>query len=132
MDLIIGGFAQGKLEYAKKQYTKHTVVDDSEYNNLLNMSVDEDETLIWNNLHLCIRDLLVRGAELGVVDDYVFSVVARFPNLVIISDEIGNGIVPLDEQDRIWREATGRILCRVASESNRVVRVVCGIPTVLK
>ena len=50
----------------------------------------------------------------------------------VISDEIGNGIVPNDPLEREWREETGRLLRRIAKDADRVVRVVCGLPQVIK
>ena len=49
------------------------------------------------------------------------------PDVIIISDEIGNGIVPMDAEEREYRERLGRILIRIASESERVERIICGI-----
>ncbi len=57
---------------------------------------------------------------------------AENPDILIISDEIGCGVVPLSKEDREWRERTGRILCRIAQLSDAVVRVTAGIPTVIK
>ena len=41
-------------------------------------------------------------------------------------------IVPLEAFDRRWREETGRALCILAQNSQRVVRVTCGIGQVIK
>ena len=40
--------------------------------------------------------------------------------------------MPLDAQERAWREAVGRMSCELASQAETVVRMVCGIPVVLK
>ena len=53
-------------------------------------------------------------------------------NCVIISDEIGNGIVPMDKKEREYRERTGRILAEIAKMADEVVRVVCGIEQKIK
>ena len=49
------------------------------------------------------------------------------PDCIVISDEIGNGIVPLDSFEREYRERTGRILVKLAEQADEVVRVICGI-----
>ncbi|MCI8634679.1 MAG: hypothetical protein HFJ05_03630 [Eubacterium sp.] len=54
------------------------------------------------------------------------------PNCVIISDEIGNGIVPVDAFDRTYRERTGRILVQPAGQAEEVERVIYGIGQKIK
>ncbi|NCE63443.1 cobinamide kinase [Pseudoflavonifractor sp. 524-17] len=51
---------------------------------------------------------------------------------VVIASEIGGGVVPVDPAERAYREAAGRLSCLLAGEAETVVRVFCGIPTVLK
>jgi adenosylcobinamide kinase/adenosylcobinamide-phosphate guanylyltransferase len=49
------------------------------------------------------------------------------PEILIVSNELGYGVVPMEKADRLWREAAGRICCALASRADEVVRVVCGI-----
>ncbi len=51
---------------------------------------------------------------------------------VVIATEVGGGIVPVDKDERAAREAAGRLACLLAQRAEQVVRVFCGIPTVLK
>ena len=51
---------------------------------------------------------------------------------IIISDEIGCGIVPEDSEERLWREETGRCLCDIAKRCDEVWRVFCGIGIKIK
>ena len=51
---------------------------------------------------------------------------------VIVMDEVGSGIVPMEKADRLWREACGRCGCMIAARADRVIRLVCGIPMILK
>ena len=46
--------------------------------------------------------------------------------------EVGSGIVPLDACERAYRERVGRLSCALAERADVVVRMVCGIPVVLK
>ena len=50
----------------------------------------------------------------------------------VSSVEVGCGIVPLDAGERAWRESSGRLNEALASHAESVVRMVCGIPCVLK
>ena len=54
------------------------------------------------------------------------------PDLILVTDEIGYGIVPMDPFLREVRETTGRICTELAKDAKSVIRVVCGIPTVIK
>ena len=51
---------------------------------------------------------------------------------VVIADEVGSGVVPVDEADRIFREQAGRLSVMLAQKAVKVIRVVCGLPQVLK
>ena len=58
--------------------------------------------------------------------------IEKNPGVILISDEVGYGVVPVDAFDREYREAVGRTCTRLASFSSRVTRVVCGVGTVIK
>lgn len=51
---------------------------------------------------------------------------------VVIAVEVGGGVVPVDPAERSAREAAGRLACLLARRADQVIRVFCGIPTVLK
>lgn len=51
---------------------------------------------------------------------------------VVIATEVGGGVVPIDAGQRAAREAAGRLSCLLAGRAQRVVRVFCGLPMVLK
>lgn len=53
-------------------------------------------------------------------------------DIVVVSQEVGYGVVPMDAFDRKYREAVGRVCTGLASKSKKVTRVVCGIGTVIK
>ena len=52
--------------------------------------------------------------------------------LIIVANEVGCGIVPMNPEERAWRENVGRSLCRVADRADSVTRVICGIGVRLK
>ena len=64
----------------------------------------------------------------GLVEEML----AKNPQLIVVTDEIGYGIVPMDPLLREVREMTGRICTELAADAKKVVRVVCGIPNVIK
>ena len=54
------------------------------------------------------------------------------PDVILVSDEVGYGVVPIDAFDRAYRENVGRICTKLAAYSDKVTRVICGIGTVIK
>ena len=51
---------------------------------------------------------------------------------VVVIDEVGAGVVPVRGDDATWRERVGRVSCALAERADAVVRMVCGIPQVIK
>ena len=51
---------------------------------------------------------------------------------VVISTEVGGGVVPVDAGERSAREAAGRLACLLAERADTVVRVFCGLPMAIK
>ena len=51
---------------------------------------------------------------------------------VVVCSEIGSGVIPSEPERILWREAAGRLSVLLAKEATCVVRLVCGIPAVLK
>ena len=66
------------------------------------------------------------------LEDLETRLLERNPQLILLSNELGYGVVPIQAFDRKYREATGRICTRIAAKSSQVIRVVCGIGTVIK
>ncbi len=51
---------------------------------------------------------------------------------VIICREVGCGVIPMDGEERLRREAVGRLGCRLAQQAEAVYRVSCGLSMRLK
>ena len=128
MQLIIGGYAQGKLNYVLQRYTDEScLVYYAEFPK--KEENGNGEKIIINHLHQWIKRQVEMG---GNPEDEIEKYVEKHRDIVIISDEIGNGIVPVDVLEREYRERTGRILVRLASGADEVVRVICGIGQKIK
>ncbi|MDO4632332.1 MAG: bifunctional adenosylcobinamide kinase/adenosylcobinamide-phosphate guanylyltransferase [Eubacteriales bacterium] len=126
MEFVIGGACQGKQEFACRKYKlkAEEIIDGSAANReqLLNCRAVRD-------FHLYIKAALKRGED---ADTLCENLLAENPDVIIISNEIGYGIVPMDPEDRFWREKTGRVSCRIAAASRNVYRVCMGIGTAIK
>lgn len=51
---------------------------------------------------------------------------------VVVSNEVGHGIVPDNQLARRFREAQGRLNIALAAQADLVVQITAGLPTVLK
>lgn len=105
MELYIGGKYQGKYEYVKEVR-------------------EVCEELIWNHYETWFLEQLTLGNNPEWLTEEQLN---KNPDIFIISDEIGNGIVPVDKKEREYRERLGRMLCVLAGKASRVERIVCGI-----
>lgn len=117
MILLIGGAGQGKLAYAleKTGYTEADVAYDPE--------AAKDKP-IFAGLAQWVRE----HPETVGLDDLL----ASNPGVVILCDEVGCGVVPVDPAERAWREAVGRLCCALAERCDRVERIFCGLSMTLK
>ncbi len=127
MKLIIGGCFQGKLNYVlNESITMDFYIVDGELPNAgqLQEAKDNGQTVIVNHFHEWMRASIKqeKNAEQEILD-----FINEAPDSIVISDEIGNGIVPIDGFEREYRERTGRILVKLAKQADEVVRVICGI-----
>ncbi|MGI6755916.1 MAG: bifunctional adenosylcobinamide kinase/adenosylcobinamide-phosphate guanylyltransferase [Atopobiaceae bacterium] len=50
---------------------------------------------------------------------------------VVVATEVGAGVVPLDPQERLWRERAGRLACELAARADVAIRLVAGIAQVI-
>lgn len=127
MKMIIGGAYQGKRAYAETTYQIMAWADGA--------CCTQEELFSCQgvvNFHLYLRRLLEEGKEQYVREQLVEELYAKNRELVLVTNELGYGIVPVDPFDRTWRELTGRICTELASRAEEVIRIVCGIPTLLK
>ena len=81
--------------------------------------------MVWNQFHRYVREQL--GKSAAEREAFVDKVVRENPKLCIISDEVGNGIVPVEAEERSYRDEVGRLLCRLAQQAERMERVICGM-----
>lgn len=127
MKLVIGGTAQGKLEYV---LLKHDVQKNMVWDGVLpNDRELNGNIVIINHLHQWIKNRMVSG---GCPEDEIMSFLDCNEDCIIICDEIGNGIVPIDPFEREYRERTGRILVQLAMRAEEVERIICGIGQKIK
>ena len=125
--LVIGGAYQGKTKWAQEHFPRY-------HNISIENLLSENRQGKFAN-HICLTQFhLTIKQWLSENQDYQtdIALLKKNPSWLIISDEIGNGIVPLMQSDRKWREETGRVLCELAKEADEVYRIYYGIATKIK
>lgn len=119
MKLIIGGRGQGKLDYVREKYK---IRPDE-------IACELGENQVVYGLHSIVKNLAQEGED-------PVSVVLRHaeshPETIYICDEVGSGVVPIDQFERQWREAVGRVCTALAGRAEKVERIFCGLPMILK
>lgn len=123
MVLITGGAYAGKTAYTMAHFG-NAVTDGAA------CTLDEAKCAkILNHYQILIRRMIQSGTD---ADAFTRVLCAENPECVVIIQEIGCGIIPLEKGERIWRETVGRCGCILAENADTVIRVICGIPTAVK
>ena len=146
-ELYIGGVAQGKLEYVRRIKSEEKAelkvidcadwqaqADEEDLKALLqgengepvngSFSEGEKAILVFHHFHQWVRNMVFAGID---AEQEFARFLEQFPEWIIISDEVGNGIVPMEKAEREYRECLGRILIEAAKRADRVERVMCGL-----
>ena len=84
-------------------------------------------------LTLWLSNRLLADADVEKETEKLAGVLAhRSGPLVLVTNEVGSGIVPDNALARRFRDAQGRLNQRMAALADRVVLVVAGLPLVVK
>lgn len=126
MKLVVGGAFQGKKAYAMETF--HI----SEIQMIDGFTCQKEEIFqapLVVHFHEYVRRFLGETEFLKELPDKLME---RNPEVVLVTNELGYGVVPLDAFDRAYRETTGRLCCALAKKATQVHRVICGVGTVIK
>lgn len=135
MKLVIGGYAQGKLDYVLLKYhlSPDLVQDGVVSDEATFQSRNRGKTVVINHFHEWVKRRILEG---GCPEEEMYPLLESRQepdeDCIIISDEVGNGIVPVDPFEREYRERLGRILIQIADRAEEVERVICGIGQKIK
>ena len=124
MIFVFGGAYQGMEEYVRE-----------------NCGADEIVQLTENDAQIDFSAGAVAGLEryvLGCVRrgenarEYFENHRGAWKDAVLIGMDFSCGLVPMEAENRLWREENGRMNNYLAGEAVRVVRMFCGIAQVIK
>jgi adenosylcobinamide kinase/adenosylcobinamide-phosphate guanylyltransferase len=90
-------------------------------------------TLLVDCLTLWLSNLMHHKREVAVETEALADVLAVVPcRVVLVSNEVGMGLVPMNALEREFRDAQGRLNQRIAAVADHVEFIVAGLPLVLK
>ena len=87
------------------------------------------EGIIFRDITSILED--ADGLKLAI-DSLIEEVKRNDYNLVIVTNEVGDSIVPEHHISRVFRDIQGRVNQRIAEMSDSVYLVCCGIPVKIK
>jgi adenosyl cobinamide kinase/adenosyl cobinamide phosphate guanylyltransferase len=114
MVLVIGGLASGKRAYVKQAFgfSDGDMAD----------AVLDTRPVVFN-----VQDIVFSGAH-----PYPVLLETLLEKQVVICNEVGSGVVPIDKAERAAREAAGRLCVALAEKAEKVIRLYSGIPSIIK
>ena len=120
MILIIGGAYQGKLDFTKDTFG----ITDSDVYICGESEIDFSKR--------CIYKIEEFTASCDDPVGYFEAHREAWQDSILILRDIFCGVVPVDAQDRAWRQRTGRLAQYLSREAVRVSRIFCGLEQRLK
>jgi adenosylcobinamide kinase / adenosylcobinamide-phosphate guanylyltransferase len=92
-------------------------------------TADESELLLIDCVTLWISNLMVEREDTtieGMIEEAVAAVSKRAGKTIVVSNEVGSGIVPMSPLGRRFRDLQGRANQRFAATANTAFLVVAG------
>lgn len=130
MILIIGGAYQGKMAFAEQ------LLEEQKKNGKTGSIFPQFHMWVKAHMEADVKDKISENINSNEKNDTLEKELreklAQEPDTIIVCNELGCGVVPMDAFDRAWRERTGRLTCALAAQAEAVYRVTCGIGTRIK
>lgn len=126
MIMVTGGAYQGKLDFV----CRHFGLESADIANGSTCDFEEAfSAKCIKSYHRFIARLIAHGVDCV---QFTKRLCAENKDAIIILDEIGCGIIPVEKAERKRREITGKCGCIIAKNSDDVIRVTCGLPVYIK
>lgn len=135
MILVTGSEASGKKTYVKSLgFTEEDMSYDpySDAPVILNVERAVFLALKEKEEEAASADEKVERTEKAKINEAALLFERLKNKKVVTINEVGSGVIPAERAERLGREASGRLSVLLAKEAEQVVRMVCGIPVMLK
>lgn len=126
---------QARIERHKQERPGHWQSFECEHDlvALLKGVAADDRLMLVDCLTLWISNLLMADADTDKEIEALAAVLPELPGeIVLVSNEVGLGLVPESELGRAFRDAQGRLNQAVAKVADRVEFVAAGLPLLMK
>ncbi len=125
MILVVGGAFQGKYKFANEKL------------NIRDGWADGDDCQFSDICRCRAIQHFHRYVKRAMESHYDLTGLAaklreKNPDITILTNELGSGVVPADQFDRMYRDELGRVCEELAAEADEVYRVICGIGMIIK
>ncbi len=127
-----------RIKQHKKIRPKHwqTFEEDREISPLLKKIADGFDCIVIDCLTLLVSNLLLTGSNQKTIEETIKQMLVRLKNkeanVIIVSNEVGLGIVPVHKIGREFRDIAGKINQIVASKADQVLFMLAGLPVNIK
>lgn len=89
--------------------------------------ITKDAEKISTEMQIEVEETVVKG-----ISELIEAIKRINGNLVMVTNEVGDSIVPENHVARVYRDIAGRVNQKIAKMCNEVYLVTCGIPLRLK
>lgn len=146
MHFVFGGAFNGKSSWVKEYYNKENVkwlsayAIDFEKENFEHVDAFK-ETTILQGIEYYIKEIVQSSQEVDETRKYFNAQCSKWlawenssalNKLIIIGNDLSKGIVPIEKEDRTWRDVTGWCYQDLTVKSNRVDLIWYGMSNRLK
>lgn len=135
MEIYIGGTAQGKLKFVltKLGEQAYELLDGEDVAKVFSEQENfgQGKVIIINHFHKLCKSFLEKGDSEEQLVTFIRQW-NRKNRMILICDEVGNGVVPIDKKERDYREFVGRTLESLEPEADHLERIFCGVGQILK
>jgi len=127
-----------RIEHHKKMRGPewHTVEEPVEIVDKIRQYGDKVEVILLDCITLWLSNLLTKGNDDLKIKDGINRLMEILKqtstSLIVVSNEVGMGIVPADSLSRQFRDLSGMVNQRIAEMVDTVIFMVSGIPIFLK
>ena len=96
-------------------------------------NVPASAAMLVDCLTVWLNNIMFKGRDIDAeVQRLEAALAGRKAPSILVSNEVGSGIVPDNAEARRFRDLQGRLNQRIAARADRVVLLVAGLPMVLK
>jgi adenosylcobinamide kinase/adenosylcobinamide-phosphate guanylyltransferase len=96
-------------------------------------SAEPGTTILVDCLTLWLSNLMHHERDVRKEVELLSEYLTASPNrIILVSNEIGMGLVPMEKLSRAFRDEQGRLNQRIAAAADHVEFVVSGLPMTLK